>query len=79
MNIYKLIEEQKEELKNNLEIRMSNILNTTITISDEQWYKIIQGTMEDIEYNMVSFNKHIDKEHVLEIMKSIIELHILKV
>ncbi|WP_341876427.1 hypothetical protein [Defluviitalea saccharophila] len=79
MNIYKLIEEHEEELKNDLEIRMSNVLNKPITISDEQWHKIIQGTMEDIEYNMVSFNRDIDKEYVLETMKSIIELHILRI
>ncbi|HHW66369.1 MAG: hypothetical protein PWP07_1552 [Epulopiscium sp.] len=78
MNIYKLIEEHEEELKSNLESRMSIMLNRPITISEDQWYKILQGTLEDIEYNIIFFNKNIDKEYVFETMKSFVELHVLR-
>lgn len=78
MNIYKLIEEHEEELKSNLESRMSIMHNRPITISEDQWYKILQGTLEDIEYNIIFFNKNIDKEYVFETMKSFVELHVLR-
>lgn len=77
MNIYKFIEKNGIKLKKHLEDKLSYRFETMICISSEQWDKVIKDVTEDIEYNIISFNKELDEEYIVKVFESIAEINII--